>query len=159
MMRLRDLDPGAEAEIDLVAARLRETLVEVLGEERGGAMYAMEWLRERVRFHADPTRQARVLLAEDDGAIVGHTMARLEHDEAGPHGWFSTIFVAPTHRRRGVAVKLADETEAWLRALGVPRLAYATGARHARVITFFERRGYRIVARENEMVRLERSVG
>jgi GNAT superfamily N-acetyltransferase len=157
-LRVRALDPASTAEIELVAVRMQDTLDEVLGEARGRAMYSMDWLRERVRFHLDPSRTARVLVAEDDGAIVGHAIGREEHDEAGRHGWFSTIFVAPSHRRRGVAVALADAMEAWLVALDVPRLAYATGAHHARVIAFFERRGYRITLREGEMVRLEREV-
>lgn len=157
-VRVRALDPASDAEIELVATRMQDTLVEVVGEARGRAMYSMDWLRERVRFHLDPSRTASVLVAEDESGIVGHAIGREEHDALGRHGWFSTIFVAPSHRRRGVAVLLADAMEAWLTSLGVSRLAYATGAHHARVIAFFERRGYRITAREGEMVRLERAV-
>jgi len=158
-MLLRDIDPASDAEIALVAARMRDTLVEVLGEERGRATYTLDWLRDRVRFHLDPARVGRVVLAEEAGAIVGHAIARVERDEAGPYGWFSTIFVIPEARRRGIAVALADETEAWLLGRGLDRLAYATGAHHRRVIAFFERRGYRARAPEGEMVLLERRVG
>lgn len=50
-LRIRALDPGSEAEIDLVAQRMRRTLIDVEGEETGTALYTMEWLRDQVRFH------------------------------------------------------------------------------------------------------------
>lgn len=161
-LRLRDLDPRSEAEVDLVARRMRQTLVEVLGAERGEAMYELDWLRERVRYHlGDARRAARVVLAEQGGSILGHAMARVEQspDEGGTYGHFSTIFVEGEHRGRGVAGALIDEVERWLGDQGVPRITYDTGAHHHRVIGMFERRGYRIARREGEMVRLTLGLG
>ena len=41
---IRAIDPQSRAEVELVASRMRQTLVEVLGEEVGGNMYTMDWL-------------------------------------------------------------------------------------------------------------------
>jgi hypothetical protein len=38
---IRPLNPASEEEITFVAARMRQTLCEVLGEERGRAMYSI----------------------------------------------------------------------------------------------------------------------
>ena len=55
-LKIREIDPTSKEEISLVASRMRETLIEVLGEERGTALYSMDWLRNRVLWHLDPTQ-------------------------------------------------------------------------------------------------------
>lgn len=52
-VKIREIDPILINEIELVATRMRQTLVEVLGPEKGTALYTMEWLLERVRWHLD----------------------------------------------------------------------------------------------------------
>src|SRR4029079_19118147 len=99
------IDPNSKGEIELVAARMRQTLVEVLGEETGGSMYSMEWLIDRVKFHLDPAKCVGVVyVAEDESGIVGHTIVRLEDDDKfGAIGLFSTTYVIPDARRQGFA--------------------------------------------------------
>jgi hypothetical protein len=63
---IREISPDCEAEIALVARRMRDTLVEVEGPEAGGSLYTLDWLRERVRWHLNPQAAvARVYLAID----------------------------------------------------------------------------------------------
>ncbi len=159
--RIRRLDPEASREITLVATRMRQTLVEVLGEERGVAMYSMEWLEDRVRFHLDASRsEGAVFLAETDEEIVGHTITRVERDDGGaPFGLFSTTYVVPPHRGRGVASALLRRGEAWMRER---RLAYAatdTSDTNVKLIALYEKHGYAIALRAGEMVRLQKSLG
>ncbi len=73
--RIRAIDPQSPAEVELVASRMRQTLVEVLGEEVGGNMYTMDWLIQRVLWHLDPNQcVGQVFLSEDsEGHITGHT--------------------------------------------------------------------------------------
>ena len=157
---IRPLDPGRPGELELVAERMRETLVEVLGEERGAVMYTTAWLRERVRMHLDAAVGA-VWVAELDGAVVGHTIVRVETDDAGASfGLFSTTYVVPEARRRGLAQALLDEGEAWMRAMGLPVAATHTDEGNTPLIELYRRRGYRIVLRapESGMIRLARSL-
>ncbi len=83
--RIRDIDPASDAEVDLVARRMRQTLVEVEGEEAGMALYTMQWLRDRVRWHLDPaSTTGRVFLAEGPGGqVLGHAIVRIEADDSG----------------------------------------------------------------------------
>lgn len=153
---IRELNPDSKEEISLVASRMRQTLVEVLGEERGTALYSIDWLLERVRWHLDPSKTtAKVFLPENANIITGHAIARIEYgDDKLPYGYFSTIFVEPSSRNRGVANALVGHVESWLRQMKMPKIVYNTAKGHAKLIRLFERNGFQITAHEDEMVQL-----
>jgi GNAT superfamily N-acetyltransferase len=156
-MQIRPLDPASSHEIELVAARMKQTLVEVLGEEEGTALYSMEWLVQRVRWHLDPLQTtATIYLAEAaDGHIAAHAIARIEHEGDGErYGYFSTVFVEPASRNKGVARALIARVESWLRSMNMPRVVYNTAGHHAPMIRLLERHGFRITHRAAEMVQL-----
>lgn len=147
---LRDLNPSSALELDLVAHRMRATLVEVEGHERGFNMYTLDWLRDRVRWHLDAAQvMARVVLAGEPGAEpIGHSIFRLERasdgDAAGTFGLISTTYVLPDHRRHGVAAALLAEAEAWFRAQGAYAAGTWTSSTNAALIGLYERHGYAI---------------
>ena len=154
-MTIREIDPDSAVEIRLVAARMRQTLIEVLGEERAIALYSMDWLVERVRWHLDATGPAaKIYLTEgEQGEITGHAISRVEQDENGqPYGYFSTVFVDPSSRKQGIASLLIQRVESWLESRGMPKIVYNTGAHNAAVIRLFERHGFRITYGGGEMV-------
>ena len=159
-MTIRQIDADSAAEIGLVAARMRQTLVEVLGEEEGTALYSMEWLLQRVRWHLDPTQTtAKIHVIEEmPGQIIGHAISRIEYDDDGhPYGYFSTIFVDRGSRKKGVASLLIRHVESWLKSMRMPKIVYNTAASHWTVIRLFERHGYRITNRDGEMVQLTKT--
>lgn len=159
--RIRPLDPSSAAEIDLVAGRMRETLVEVLGDARGTALYTMDWLRDRVRWHLDPEKTtARIFLAElAGGHVAGHTIVRVDRDDDGrPIGLFSTTFVEPASRRLAIATSLVRCGEAWLTERGMTVLVTDTSRTNTKLIRLFEKHGYRIVLAVEDMVRLARTL-
>jgi len=145
--RIRPIDHGSDAEIALVAARMRDTLIEVLGRERGESMYTMEWLMGRARFHLDANAcVGEILLAESsEGEIVGHTILRVESSFGEEVGLFSTLYVAPSHRRLGAARALLSAGEEWLVGQGMSRLRTNTHPENAPLIYLFEGFGYKIV--------------
>lgn len=142
-MRLHALTLADTSAIDLVARRMRATLVEVEGEDAGGGMYSMDWLRERVRWHLDG-RAAEVVIAVDAaGEILGHTIYRVESDAAGrPLGLISTTYVVPEARRLGVAQQLLSRAEAWFRERGLPASCTWTSATNIPLIALYARNGY-----------------
>lgn len=163
MRHIRPLDPASDAEIDLVAQRMRATLVEVEGEAAGGALYTLEWLRERVRQHLVPG--AAVLLLEAAGAIAGHTIVRRETDGAGhAFGLISTTYVLPAARRQGHAAALLVAGEAWMQAQGLARSATWTSSTNTALIALYAAHGYREAERGTHpltgtvMVRLARAL-
>jgi GNAT superfamily N-acetyltransferase len=145
-MQLRPISLADTAAIDLVAERMRATLIEVEGEARGGTMYSMDWLRDRVRWHLDG-RAAEVVVAEDAaGEIVGHTIYRIESDDAAlgaaPLGLISTTYVAPAARRHGVAQRLLAHAEDWLRERQVLLSCTWTSETNRPLIALYARNGY-----------------
>jgi GNAT superfamily N-acetyltransferase len=79
---IRPINPDSSTEIELVAARMRQTLIEVISEEVGSSMYTMEWLIQRAKFHLDPAQcDGQIFVAElPSGEIVGHTIVRVEKE-------------------------------------------------------------------------------
>jgi GNAT superfamily N-acetyltransferase len=148
--RIRDLDPVSDAEIEWVARGMRQTLIEVEGEETGTALYAMDWLRERVRWHLDPAQStAAIFVAVDrEGQIVGHSIVRCETEADGrPYGLFSTTYVEPGSRRSAVASSLLQHGEHWMRQRGLPEAATWTSASNTKLHNLYAKHGYAVTAR------------
>lgn len=151
------IDRQSEQEIGLVAERMRLTLVEVLGKERGESMYTLEWLRERVRFHLDLAHcDGEVFLARDGVQTAGHAIVRVEIEDGLRFGLFSTFYVAPEYRGRGVGRKLADAGEKWMRERSLPEARTYTAEDNAPLHAMMESLGYEIYLRKNEMVAFRR---
>ena len=154
--RIREIDASSAEEIALVAGRMRRTLIEVLGEERGVSMYTMEWLEDRVRFHLDPSRcMGCVLLAEaTDGKIAGHAIIREESVDGRKIGLFSTFWVEPEYRRRAIATGLLESGERWMRERCLTVAATNTSDANEKLIRLMRRQGYHIALKTDEMVHL-----
>ncbi len=164
---VREIDPTSEVEINLVAARMRQTLIEVEGEEAGTALYTMEWLQDRVRFHLDATKcNGKVFLATGaNGRILGHAIVRAETDDAGgQYGLVSTTYVVPESRRLGLAAALLEHGEGWMKQQQLPESATWTSATNAGLIALYARHGYAITQTHihettaTKMVRLSRKL-
>ena len=152
------LDRNDTEQLELVAARMRATLVEVLGPEIGEPMYSLEWLRDRAASHVDGRCVGAIFIAKDSGAEgnIGHIILRQELDAEGPLGLVSTIYVLPAGRRHGVARQLVDAAHDWFRSRGLRRSATDTSNTNTPLIRLFNGLGYEIVFRSGEknMVRL-----
>jgi len=162
------LDARHSVHVELVASRMRETLMEVIGEQRGEQMYTLDWLRERVRWHLDASQSRSVVLLAMDrnrdvkenhaADVFGHTIVRVEQDDDGQaFGLFSTTFVVPVLRRIGLAARLLDAGEAWIRAQGLTRAVTDTSQTNAKLIHLFEARGYAVEFKSEDMLRLSKS--
>ncbi len=155
----------AAREVGLVAARMRETLIEVLGEERGAALHSMEWLGERVRWHLDPARSTGAVFVSEApcGHVTGHTIVRVEGSGAADglgscFGLFSTTFVDRDWRRMAIASRLLERGESWMTDHELTTAATYTASTNAKLIALYEKHGYRIVERRDQMVRLAKTL-
>ena len=158
-IRIREINQEAPAEIQLVAERMRRTLIEVLGEEAGGNMYTMDWLIQRVRFHLDSQQSTgRVFVSEGaDGRITGHTIVRLEPDEVeGQIGLFSTTYVEPESRRFGIAAELLKTGENWMREQGMKKAVTYTDVDNAALQKLYLEQGYELSEMPNNFVALSK---
>lgn len=162
---IRAINPAADNEIALVGQRMRLTLIEVEGEAVGGALYTLDWLEDRVRWHLDPVCcTGKVFLVEyPPGHIAGHTIVRIERDEAGlAYGLFTTTYVEPAVRRHGLANALLLQGEQWMLAQGLHSSSTWTSDRNDKLIQLYRKHGYHTVQHhvheqtKTGMVRLER---
>jgi len=90
------------------------------------------------------TKDAVVLVAEVDGAVVGvitcHVFATI-HSTA-PAALLTALVVAEQARGSGVGRQLVARVEEWARAKGAVRIAVTSGAQRAEAHAFYERVGY-----------------
>lgn len=152
---VRQIRAGETGAIALIAARMRDTLVEVVGPA-GGEMYTPAWLEDRVRQHVDGRHEGAVFVAEQDGVIVGHCIVRSEAYEERPIGLYATTYVLPSARRRGLATALLDAGERWLLERGHRELHTCTAVDNTGLRTLYAGRGYGMCAQTVDMVRLFR---
>ncbi len=158
---IRPIDPNSEAEATAVAERMRQTLVEVLGEEKGDAMYTMEWLINRVQWHLDAEKiTGQVYLAEKvDGAVIGHVIVRVDRDENGQEiGLFATTYIEPEHRRYGIATKLLKQGEQWMVRQGMKTAVTYTDKDNEKLQKLYIGQGYEMMPMPKEFVKLEKSL-
>jgi ribosomal protein S18 acetylase RimI-like enzyme len=151
-MRVRSLAETVE-EIAWVAVHMRQTLVEVLGNERGGTMYDLAWLENRVREHIDGRLEGAVFVAEDE-ARLGYCMVRRE----GDFGQFATFYVLPEHRRAGAARALVQAGEAWMRSLGLHLARTYTHPENVALQRLLQKNGYSITPVNRDFVSLQRAL-
>ncbi|NQU49728.1 MAG: GNAT family N-acetyltransferase [Planctomycetes bacterium] len=159
---IRPINRCSDAEILLVAQKMRQTLIEVLGEKKGNDIYSLEWLIQRVEWHLDCQQTvAEIYLAEDNqGTIVGHTIVRKDfNSNKRVIGLFSTTFVAPSFRKTGVATELLEEGEKWILEQGLLSSETHTAEDNLKLINLFQQRGYTQFEGENKMVILKKNFG
>lgn len=92
-------------------------------------------------------KDALVLAAEEDGAVVGYAYAGLEGNDwltlRGPAGVIYDLMVDPARRRRGVGLRLLTETIDALRRLGAPQVMLSTAQPNAAAQNLFAKAGFR----------------
>ena len=83
--------------------------------------------------------EARLLLAEVDGDLAGSLITAFD-------GWRGNMYrlaVHPEYQRRGIARRLVDEAEAWLRSIGCLRITALVEGNHDYATSFWESAAYR----------------
>ena len=111
----------------------------------------------RVRWHLTEPR-AEVFLAERAGRVVGHTIVRVEEEEGDEIGLFSTTYVEPAQRRRGVAAALLTAGERWMLQQAMTQAVTYTAADNQKLISFYLRHGYDAIEVNSEWTRISRSL-
>lgn len=119
MIRLRTAGPGD-------AAALVE-LAEAVGSEAGRWILATESWRsvgEERRYLRTVQRHpdAAVIVADDDGHVVGRLSLSRDPHPASRHVADLGLMVAESHRGRGIGRMLLEEAVAWARLSGVLKL-------------------------------------
>jgi putative acetyltransferase len=85
---------------------------------------------------------AVVLLAEEEGSVVGRVSASRDTHPASEHVADVGLMVAAAHRRRGVGTALMLSVEDWARAAGLRKLELHVFPHNGPAIALYERLGY-----------------
>ena len=146
MIEICQINPDSKKEIGLVSKRMRQTLIEVIGENEGQSMYSLDWLKERLLWHLHPDREAAVYLSKSQDKITGHAIVRVENvNEELSYGHFSTIYIEPKSRKKGIATALIKKVENWCLEKQLPAIIYNTAEDNFKLIELFENLGFIIV--------------
>jgi ribosomal protein S18 acetylase RimI-like enzyme len=90
---------------------------------------------------------ALVLVAEQDGQVIGYTFAAMEGYDykslRGPAGLLHDILVDPDLRGRGVGRQLLDETLSLLQSRGARQIVLSTAECNESAQRLFTRKGFR----------------
>lgn len=90
---------------------------------------------------AHPDKKMRMLVAEQDGEVIGTAFAGIAHDSAEPGQSYVTPYIHPDHRRHGAGSLLLRAAEEHLGAEGATA-AYAWVVDTPESRAFAEKRGY-----------------
>jgi RimJ/RimL family protein N-acetyltransferase len=137
--RVRRAEPGdAPALAALTAAVGREPQGWLL-DDAAGPSIADE--RRYVRLvRRDPN--AAVLVAEEDGEIVGRLSISRDPHPASAHVADLGLVVAASHRRRGIGATLLGAAEDWARGAGIDKLELHVFPHNGPAIALYEKQGY-----------------
>ena len=103
-----------------------------------------------------------VFLIEAQGQFLGHVIVRVDVEaENARVGLFSTIYVLPNWRRRGLGEALLTHGERWLVAQNITGLATNTSELNIPLIGLYKKHGYNLamIVSETHMVRLSKALG
>jgi ribosomal-protein-alanine N-acetyltransferase len=97
--------------------------------------------RSAMRTFAE-ARKARVVVAEDDGQMVGFCIVHVERVQGKKVGYVVTLDVAPEHRRSGLGRALMQAMEKTVIAEGGSAMALHVYVGNSPAIAFYERSGF-----------------
>ena len=96
----------------------------------------------------DPASVRVTYVAYDGERPVGTASLRLAH---GEHE-VKRVYVAPTHRRLGLAARLLDALGTWALDAGVRRIVLQTGIRQPDAVALYQREGWQPIEPFGEYV-------
>ena len=101
-----------------------------------------KWMKY-IREHLSNSSLAQVWKAvDDDGAIVGFTVADIEEDGDAPFGVVCDLLVKPDYRGHGAGTALLQTALEWLRSKDVKGIYLESGKDNHCAHRFFEKKGF-----------------
>jgi len=87
------------------------------------------------------------LVAKVDGETAGFIISRVEIENDTLHGHIITINVTPAYRRKGIASKLLQETEAILKGKGITECNLEVREDNLAALRLYQNSGYKKIGR------------
>ena len=138
MIRIRPAETADAAALVALARRV--------GSEQGGWLLTTEWrdaaAERRYVKAVRRTPDAAVLVADDEGALVGRLSIARDPHPASAHVADLGMMVAESHRRRGVGRALLDAAVDWAQGARVRKLELHVFPWNAAALGLYESFGF-----------------
>jgi ribosomal protein S18 acetylase RimI-like enzyme len=140
MLTLHPITPAAAAAYKAVRLRALLDTPTAFGSTHAkeAQLSDDDWQRRAARLDGD---RAVGYLAVDDQEPCGIAAGFLDSNDAGKAHLVS-MWVAPTHRNRGVGRRLVDEAAGWARSRGARTLCLMVTSSNQAATAFYERLGF-----------------
>jgi ribosomal protein S18 acetylase RimI-like enzyme len=149
-LTIRPIDPDRASELDLVARRCMDTVLETIPEFEGRediarshlSNFTLAQMTDMIR--ADLTDPAkRIMLAVADDVIAGQALYSVKTDRAGTlYGFCFSRYVLPEYRRNGIAAKLLTDALEWFKREGARYVIAQTHVENIPLQHLFEAQGF-----------------
>ena len=162
---LRRLQIDSPGELDLIVSSSMKTVLDTIVELEGSEERARQLIpnfshaQMRAMYARDlerPDSHQFVVAATEAGEIAGHAIYFLRPPDphaptqAAPSGYLFTLYVDPSHRKRGVASSLMNHMISWLEARGAALIEAHTHVTNAPLIGLATRHGFAIVSKHEK---------
>ena len=87
------------------------------------------------------------LVARVNGDIAGFIISQVEIENDTLYGHIITVNVAPTYRRKGIASKMLQETEAILKGKGITECHLEVREDNSAALKLYQKSGYQKIGR------------
>jgi GNAT superfamily N-acetyltransferase len=140
MIRIEPLSPHIAAEFKAVRLSALQDTPTAFGSTfaQESQLSEMEWLRRVSAWHSE--RSACYIAMEEHlpcGIAAGKCDARQPQ-----RAWLLSMWVAPSHRRSGLGIRLVRAVELWAREAGVTELLLMVTSANPAAMRFYERCGF-----------------
>lgn len=152
-IHLREVDRHNPNEVDLIVGRCMETILEMVPEFNNDPMLAREviedftfsQMKERIMGATHDPHHKIVVASDLDGEMLGHSIFSIKKDADNfTYGSFFTRYIAPEHRRMGLASRMLQEAEEWMKQMGAQYFLAQTHVKNYKLQNLFRKHGYRV---------------
>lgn len=141
-LKYENLDPDCDQDVADVAKIHCETPREWMADHA----YSAESVNRAIRNLRDPEQRNYVVLARNpQGEIVGLHWVQLEVKSEARLGNVCSLWVLPKYRQQGIATRLKELAESWLRSNGATEVRTMVYIGNERMIGLNKKLGYEVV--------------
>lgn len=151
--KLREINENNPLEIDWVTKHTMATVLESIPEfendpaqaHKQFSNFTFPQMRKMI-VNDLPNNNHRILVVEElnTGNIVGHSIFSVKENEDGmKYGFCFTRFIAPNHRKKGLATKLLQQAEEWWEMNGARYIIAHTHVTNSKLQQLFLKFGFK----------------
>ena len=152
-IHIREVDRNNPNEVDLIVGRCMETVLETVPEFNNDPMMArdalpnftFEEMKSKILGATHDPHHKIIVASAMDGEMMGHSIFSIKKDSDGfTYGSFFSRYIAPEHRRMGLASRLLEEAEGWMKEMGAQYSQAQTHVKNYKLQNLFRKFGYKV---------------